>query len=279
MDGKTEETKILVVDDDPDILDALTTILEAQGYTVVTAQDGIEALANLKAKKPNLMILDLLMPRMDGFAVCKELQDPRWAEYRDIPLLVVTSVREEASRRRYELETGLELNVDDYIEKPIVPHVLLERVSKLIKKERKGLKTNEGGPKMESKAKILVVDDDADFVEATKTVLESERYQVIVAYNGDEGLEKAREESPDLIILDIIMPVKDGFSAAEQLKKDPQLSKIPVLMLTGFAQKGGGTSLAVSQGLTLETEDYIDKPVAPEELLRRVKRFLQRTGL
>ena len=279
MDGKTEETKILVVDDDPDILDALTTILEAQGYTVVTAQDGIEALANLKAKKPNLMILDLLMPRMDGFAVCKELQDPRWAEYRDIPLLVVTSVREEASRRRYELETGLELNVDDYIEKPIVPHVLLERVSKLIKKERKGLKTNEGGPKMESKAKILVVDDDADFVEATKTVLESERYQVIVAYNGDEGLEKAREENPDLIILDIIMPVKDGFSAAEQLKKDPQLSKIPVLMLTGFAQKGGGTSLAVSQGLTLETEDYIDKPVAPEELLRRVKRFLQRTGL
>lgn len=132
---------------------------------------------------------------------------------------------------------------------------------------------------MERKAKILVVDDDADFVEATKTVLESERYQVIVAYDGDEGLEKARKENPDLIILDIIMPVKDGFSAAQQLKKEPQLSKIPVLMLTGFAQKGGGTSLAVSQGLALEAEDYIEKPVAPEELLRRVKRFLQRTGL
>lgn len=132
---------------------------------------------------------------------------------------------------------------------------------------------------MERKSKILVVDDDADFVEATKTVLESERYQVIVAYDGDEGLEKARKENPDLIILDIIMPVKDGFSAAQQLKKEPQLSKIPVLMLTGFAQKGGGTSLAVSQGLALEAEDYIEKPVAPEELLRRVKRFLQRTGL
>ncbi len=63
--------KILIVDDDPDILDALTMIIETKGYQVVTARDGIEALANLKAEKPDLMILDLLMPKMDGWAVCK----------------------------------------------------------------------------------------------------------------------------------------------------------------------------------------------------------------
>jgi DNA-binding response OmpR family regulator len=129
--------KILVVDDDPDILDAVTMILESQGYEVVTAQDGIEALANLKAEKPDLMMLDLLMPKMDGFAVCKELQDPRWAKYRDIPILILTSVREEASRRRYELETGLGLDVDDYIEKPMAPDILLERVGNLLKKKKK----------------------------------------------------------------------------------------------------------------------------------------------
>ena len=129
--------KILVVDDDPDILEALTMILEARGYQVVTAQDGVEGLANLKAEKPNLMILDLLMPKMDGFAVCKELQDPRWSKYRDIPILILTSVREEASRRRYELETGLELDVDDYLEKPISPDTLLDRVEKLLKKKKK----------------------------------------------------------------------------------------------------------------------------------------------
>ena len=128
--------KILVVDDDPDILDALTMILESQGYQVVTARDGIEGLANLKAEKPDLMILDLLMPKMDGFAVCKELQDPRWSKYRDIPILILSSVREEASRRRYELETGLELGVADYVEKPISPDVLLERVEKLTKKKQ-----------------------------------------------------------------------------------------------------------------------------------------------
>lgn len=128
--------KILIVDDDPDILDAVSIILEAKGYQVVTAKDGIEGLANLKAEKPDLMILDLLMPKMDGFAVCKELQDPRWSKYREIPILIMTSVREEASRRRYELETGIELDVDDYVEKPIPPDVLVERVARLIKKRK-----------------------------------------------------------------------------------------------------------------------------------------------
>ena len=128
--------KILVVDDDPDILDATTMILESQGYQVVTARDGIEGLAVLKAENPDLMILDLMMPKMDGFAVCKELQDPRWSKYKGTPILILTSVREEASRRRYELETGLELDVDDYIEKPMSPDLLISRVNTLIKKKK-----------------------------------------------------------------------------------------------------------------------------------------------
>jgi DNA-binding response OmpR family regulator len=129
--------KILLADDDPDMRDALTIILESRGYETVTAQDGLEALATLKAEKPDLMILDLLMPKMDGFAVLKELQDGRWAKYRDIPILILSSVREEASRRRYELETALELKVDDYVEKPVSPDILLERVEKLLKRKKK----------------------------------------------------------------------------------------------------------------------------------------------
>ena len=128
--------KILIVDDDPDILDATTMILESQDYQVVTARDGIEGLAVLKAENPDLMILDLMMPKMDGFDVCKELQDPRWSKYKGTPILILTSVREEASRRRYELETGLELDVDDYIEKPMSPDLLISRVNTLIKKKK-----------------------------------------------------------------------------------------------------------------------------------------------
>lgn len=126
--------KILVVDDDPDVLEAIGIVLEANGYEVVTARDGAEGLDKLKDEKPDLMILDLLMPNMDGFEVCKELKDPRRAKYANIPIIILSSVREEASRRRYELETGLQLDVDDYVEKPIEYNILLERVKKILKK-------------------------------------------------------------------------------------------------------------------------------------------------
>lgn len=128
--------KILIVDDDPDILAAIGAVLEARNYGIVTARDGEEGLAELKKEKPDLMILDLLMPRKDGFAVCKELKDPRWSKYSDVPILILTSVREEVSRRRYELETGLSLDVDDYVEKPIDPFVLVKRVENLLRKEK-----------------------------------------------------------------------------------------------------------------------------------------------
>jgi DNA-binding response OmpR family regulator len=126
--------KILVVDDDPDVLEAINIILEANGYEVVTARDGLDGLDKLKEEKPDLMILDLLMPRMDGFEVCKELKDPRRAKYAHIPIIILSSVKEQASRRRYELETGLQLDVDDYVEKPIEHTILLERVEKILKK-------------------------------------------------------------------------------------------------------------------------------------------------
>ena len=129
---------------------------------------------------------------------------------------------------------------------------------------------------MTEKTKILLIDDDPDFVEATKLVLESKPYEVITAANGNEGLSKAKKERPKLIILDIIMPVKDGFNAAEEFKKDPELKKIPIIMLTSFSQKMDATTYSKSQALTLDAEDYIDKPVDPEELLKRVEKQLNK---
>lgn len=128
---------------------------------------------------------------------------------------------------------------------------------------------------MADRAKILIVDDDADFVESTKMILETSSYNVIVANQGDEGLQKARDESPDLILLDVIMPVKDGFTAAEQLKNDTELAKIPVIMLTAFASKGGESSIPRSRGYELEAEDYIEKPVQPQNLLAAVEKALK----
>lgn len=129
---------------------------------------------------------------------------------------------------------------------------------------------------MEKQAKILLIDDDPDFVQATRKVLESRPYEVIVAYDGEEGLQKTRDEKPDLILLDIIMPLRDGFTVCEELKSNPQFAGIPVLILTSFSQRVGETSLAVSRGLTLEAEDYIDKPIKPAALLARVEKQLRK---
>ena len=114
--------------------EALQMILESADYTVVSAEDGEQCLAMLKQEQPDLLILDLLMPRMDGFEVCKALKDPRYAKVARMPIIILSSVQEGVSQRRYELETGVQLDVDDYVEKPIEGRVLLERVGKIIKR-------------------------------------------------------------------------------------------------------------------------------------------------
>jgi two-component system alkaline phosphatase synthesis response regulator PhoP len=124
--------------------------------------------------------------------------------------------------------------------------------------------------------KILLVDDDPDFVAATKTVLESRSgYKVLTASDGVFGLLIAKAGKPDLIILDVIMPFEDGFTAARQLKAVPELSKVPIIMLTSFSQRMGETDVSVAQGMELEAEDYVEKPVSPQELLRRVDKLLK----
>jgi CheY-like chemotaxis protein len=126
--------RVLVVDDDPDMRLAIASVLKSRSYHVIEASDGFQALKKLKDDKPDIMLLDLLMPGMDGFSVVRELEESRKQGYPDIPILVISSVREEASQRRYELELGRKLAVDDYIEKPIEPFVLLQRVEKLLSK-------------------------------------------------------------------------------------------------------------------------------------------------
>jgi two-component system alkaline phosphatase synthesis response regulator PhoP len=125
--------KVLLVDDDPDVLMTMGDVLESRGYEVVTARDGEEALENLIEEKPDLMILDLLMPRMDGFEVFKTLQDPSWSDYSSMPIMILTAVSEGASRRRYQLETGRTIDAHDYLEKPVDILLFSDRVAKLLR--------------------------------------------------------------------------------------------------------------------------------------------------
>ena len=129
-----EQPYILIVDDDPDILDGITTILETQPYRLASARDGKKCIEMIADEKPDLLILDLLMPRMDGWGVIRELRsEPR---YSDLPIMILTTVIEDASRRRYELETGMAMDVQDYIQKPARPDDLINRVEKLLKERQ-----------------------------------------------------------------------------------------------------------------------------------------------
>ena len=122
---------IIITDDDPDIVENLVTILGTQSYRLGTARDGKQCLALIKQERPDLLILDMLMPRMDGWGVIRELRsEPLYA---DLPIMVLTTVIEDASRRRYELEVGLEMDVQDYVQKPAKPAELLQHVEKLLK--------------------------------------------------------------------------------------------------------------------------------------------------
>ncbi len=126
---------ILVADDDPDIREAVKIVLETQPYGLAFASDGEECLERVKKETPDLIILDLLMPKKDGFEVIKELRG--YHSYPRIPILILTAVKKEAGDRRYELETGLSMDVDDYIEKPIEPDDLIHRVKKILARGRK----------------------------------------------------------------------------------------------------------------------------------------------
>ncbi len=129
---------------------------------------------------------------------------------------------------------------------------------------------------MEGAAKILVVDDEPDAVEFVKTVMEEAGHSVISASNGNECLEKAKAEGPDLILLDVQMPEKDGFSTFADMQKDPALKAIPVVMLTGVRDKVGvGFSSEDMKGyLGAEPAGYVEKPVDPDLLTETVARLL-----
>ena len=122
--------------------------------------------------------------------------------------------------------------------------------------------------------KILIVDDDPDLVNAVTLILKSKKYEVAAAYDGNEGLAKAKTEKPDLIVLDVMMPDKDGYAVCKDLKADRALSNIPVLLLTAVASHVPTTRYTQQMGMETEADDYLDKPVEPKVLAERIETLL-----
>ncbi|MEA3328783.1 MAG: response regulator [Candidatus Omnitrophota bacterium] len=121
--------------------------------------------------------------------------------------------------------------------------------------------------------KILVVDDEQRLVEMLKTRLEANHYQVITAFDGQEALKKAREEKPDLMILDLMLPKLDGYQVCRLLKFDKTMDKTPIIMLTALGQRDDR-----EWGKKVNADAYITKPFEAEELLECIRRLITKTG-
>ena len=127
---------------------------------------------------------------------------------------------------------------------------------------------------MTEKKRILVVDDEPDFCSIVQANLEKEGFEVDVAYDGVEGLEKVKANPPDAIVLDVIMPEKDGYEVCAELKADERYADIPVLMLTAVASRVSSTHYSHREGMSMEAEDYLPKPASAQQILESVKRLL-----
>lgn len=127
---------------------------------------------------------------------------------------------------------------------------------------------------MSDKKQILLIDDDPDFVEAVKMIVENGGYDVRVAYDGQEGLEAVAEGKPDLIVLDVMMPVMNGHEACAKLKADDATKEIPIILLTAVADRVTTSTYTHRDMLESEAEDYMPKPVEPQELLERIQSWL-----
>jgi adenylate cyclase len=199
--------KVLVIDDEQTVRDLMRRFLAREGFDVVTARDGREGLELARKLRPALITLDVLMPEFDGWSVLQALKgDPELAQ---IPVLMLTILDEK--------HKGYALGASDYMTKPFDR----DRLRALL------AKYGRAGSK-----RILIVDDDAEHRRRLSRVLEGEGWRVTEAENGLVGLERLAESTPDLIVLDLMMPEMDGFEFLSRLRSNDALRHVPVVVIT-----------------------------------------------
>jgi signal transduction histidine kinase/CheY-like chemotaxis protein len=199
---------ILVIDDDPDSRDLLSRTLESEGYTVVTASGGEEGLKLAREHLPSLITLDVMMPGMDGWAVLKQLKADSDLEH--VPVLMITIVGEK--------DLGYTLGAIEHLTKPVER----EKLRQLVKKY--------AGPAGAGHA--LVIDDDESVRSLFCRSLKEAGWTVAEAENGSIALERVSESKPDLILLDLMMPVMDGFEFVLHFRELEDCSSIPIIVIT-----------------------------------------------
>lgn len=260
-----ENEKVLLVDDDQEFVEAIKTALVNSGFNVETEIDGEAGLKKARKNKPDIVILDIMMPKKDGYSVCYELKNNE--DTSSIPVLMLTSLGDESHGKDGVVSLAKGHKAEGVLEKPIEVDALVDKVKELLKAAKSKKKNNQ-------KIKILIIDDDLDFLDAVKTILEENDYLVISAYSGEEGLRAVSQHQPDLILLDVMLPEIDGYAVCKELKENKKTRVIPVIMLTSIGYHLSDPDYAKAMAVTHEADDFIEKPVEAKELISRIRKFV-----
>jgi CheY-like chemotaxis protein len=259
---KLGRRRLLIVDPHSGEAQEMSSLFIDEGYDVETSgciSDAAEMISNVKF---DCVIMDVDLTEMKGYKAIPILKaiDPK------IQIIMI------ASENTVELE--LEVRKQDifyYYIKSFDREELKEAVRDVFKKLGKVKEVK----KMDKQPNILVIDDDPNFIMATMPILENKGYKVEAAYDRAEAMEKIESLKPDLILLDIMMEkLTDGFDICYKLKHDPEMKKIPVLAVSAITEKTGFKFSPVRDGEYFEADDYIEKPVKPADLLKRVEKLL-----
>jgi CheY-like chemotaxis protein len=210
VDGRAAGTAgtVLVIDDDASARDLVTRYLEKQGLEVIGAADGAAGLKAARARRPDVITLDVVMPGLDGWAVLTTLKgDPVTAE---IPVVMLSVVDEK--------NLAFALGASDYLTKPVDR----DRLAMVLRKYERA-----GAPR-----RVLVVEDDSLTRAALRRAMESEGWEVIEAEHGRVALERSAERVPDLVLLDLMMPQMNGFEFLEALRAREAWRGVPVVVIT-----------------------------------------------
>jgi CheY-like chemotaxis protein len=255
--------RILIVDPDTKAVRDLSHLLMGEGYEVETSKGIKEAAERIRDVKFDCVIMDVHLPEMKGYEAVPIIKaiDP------NVHIIMT------ASENTMELEAEVrKQDIFFYYIKSFDPEELKEAVQDVFKKLGMVKKVKDMGKSL----KVLVIDDDPSFTTAMTPVLESRGYQVEAAYNKKEALEKIEKSRPDLILLDIMMErLADGFDICYKLKHNPELSKIPILAVSAINKEIGFRFSPGTDGEYFEADDFVEKPVKPENLLERVEKLLK----